>query len=209
MILYCVRHGESTYNAENRIQGQSNVPLSEFGRRQSEAIAAELSRRPIGAVYASPLRRAMETAEPIVRRLGLEIRTDPRLKEIDVGIFQDKFRMALPELYPDEFVCWTSGDLEYRIPGGESRSEVGCRGATAFRQIASGSEGEVAVVAHGRLLVETLRSLLGAQSTGVPLSLQNGSITTLESLDDGGWELRSADAVEHLRSLGLTGTGDL
>ncbi|KKK94352.1 hypothetical protein LCGC14_2683730, partial [marine sediment metagenome] len=65
MLLYCIRHGESTYNAEGRIQGQSDVPLSELGRRQGEAVAAALRAEPVEAIYSSPLRRAMQTAEPL------------------------------------------------------------------------------------------------------------------------------------------------
>ena len=88
MLLYCIRHGESSYNAEGRIQGQSDVPLSELGRRQSEAVAAALAEVPIEAVYASPLRRAMQTARPVAERLNLEIQTDPRLMEVHAGEFQ-------------------------------------------------------------------------------------------------------------------------
>ena len=58
MLLYCVRHGRSSYNAAGRVQGQSDVPLSDFGRRQSEAVARALAGSPIDALYSSPLRRA-------------------------------------------------------------------------------------------------------------------------------------------------------
>lgn len=68
MLLYLVRHGESTYNAEGRIQGQSDAPLSELGHRQTEAVAAALANLPIEAVYASPLRRALETAQRIAEK---------------------------------------------------------------------------------------------------------------------------------------------
>ncbi|NLY02313.1 MAG: histidine phosphatase family protein [Rhodopirellula sp.] len=209
MIVYCVRHGESTYNAENRVQGQSDVPLSELGRRQSEAVASELAMRPIGALYSSPLRRAMETAEPIAGRLGLRIRSDARLKEVDVGVFQDYLRTELSELFPEELARWESSDPDYAVPGGESRSDLAGRGIAAMNEIAHGDEPEVVVVAHGRLLVETLRRLIGSAPDGIPPSLRNGSITTVESHREGRWELRSVDAVEHLRGVGLAGAGDL
>jgi len=92
MWLYCVRHGESVHNAEGRIQGQADIPLSDFGRRQGEAIAAALAELPIDAIYASPLLRALETAEIVARRLSLPIRIDPRLKEIHIGVFQNRLR---------------------------------------------------------------------------------------------------------------------
>ncbi len=133
MFLYCVRHGESTYNAEGRLQGQSDVPrLSPLGRRQSEAAAAALAHLPIEAVYASPLRRAMETAEIIAGLLRLEIRPEPRLKEINVGLFQDKLRSELEGLCPRELDAWLSGDPDYAIPGGESRRQLAQRGREAL-----------------------------------------------------------------------------
>jgi probable phosphoglycerate mutase len=103
LLFYCVRHGESASNAAGRIQGQSDVPLSELGHRQSEAVAAALSGLPVAAVYASPLRRAMQTARPVAEELNLEIQTDPRLMEVHAGVFQEKLRSELEELYPEQF----------------------------------------------------------------------------------------------------------
>ena len=128
MWLYCVRHGESVHNAEGRIQGQLDVPLSDFGRRQGEAIAEALAALPIDAIYASPLLRALETAQIVARRLRLPIRTDDRLKEINVGVFQDRLRAEVAQLYPDEFARWTSGEPDFAVPGGESRRDLQERG---------------------------------------------------------------------------------
>ena len=69
MIVYCIRHGESTYNAEGRIQGQSDVPLSQLGLRQSEAVAAALAGLPVEAIYSSPLERASQTAARVADAL--------------------------------------------------------------------------------------------------------------------------------------------
>ena len=152
MILYCVRHGESVYNAEGRIQGRLNVPLSELGRRQSAAAAAALAGLSVDALYASPLRRAMETAEIIADALGLPIQTDLRLMEIDVGVFQDKRPCELAELYPEALARWKSEDLDFVIPGGESRRQLIARGRAALQAIASTGRQAAIIVAHGRLL---------------------------------------------------------
>ena len=77
MILYLIRHGESAFNAEGRIQGQMNPPLSELGRRQAVALAPALAGLEIDAIYASPLERAFATAEPSAEKLGLEILGTP------------------------------------------------------------------------------------------------------------------------------------
>jgi len=210
MFLYCVRHGESTYNVEGRLQGQSDLPrLSPLGVRQSEAVAAVLRSLPIDAIYASPLRRAMETAEVVADALRLEIRPDDRLKEVNVGIFRDKLRSELEVLYPDELAKWLSGDPDYAIPGGESRRQLARRGREALQSIARAGHSHAVAVAHGGVLVAGIKSLLGIPLQEPPLALQNGSITTLYFDAEGRAELVALDQVDHLADVGRGGIGDL
>lgn len=211
MLLYCLRHGESTYNAEGRVQGQSDVPLTELGRRQGEAAAEALANVGLQMIFASPLRRAYQTAQILARRIGCPIRTDPRLMEIHAGIFQDRSRRELAEQFPDEFARWTSGDPDFAIPGGESLRQLAQRGVAAFRDIIHSGYERVAVVSHGRLLAVTLKALLGAENDGqVPSALQNASITVVEAdPQTGAIRLLSADDVSHLLDVGLSGRGDL
>jgi probable phosphoglycerate mutase len=209
LILHCIRHGESIYNAEGRIQGQSDVPLSELGRKQSDAVAAALAGLPIEALYSSPLQRAMETARLIADAVGLEIRTDPRLKEIDAGIFQDKLRSDLEELYPQELARWLSGDPDFVIPGGESRRMLARRGCQALETIRQAGHDETAVVCHGRLLVVTLHRLVDFPPGEKPAALQNGSITRLRFNRDGKVHVLSLNEVAHLSGVGAGGQGDL
>jgi broad specificity phosphatase PhoE len=131
MILYLVRHGESLFNAERRIQGQSDVELSPLGHRQTDAVAAELANLPINAIFASPLRRAMETAEPIAARLKLPIQTDNRLKEINAGMFQGLHWDEIEHLHPAEAVHWKAQQPDFVIPGGESRRQLMSRARAA------------------------------------------------------------------------------
>ena len=208
MLLYCIRHGESSYNAEGRIQGQSDVPLSEMGRRQSEAVAKALAGLPIEAVHSSPLRRAMQTAQPVALALKLEIRTDPRLMEVHAGVFQDKLRSQLDELYPDEIARWRSGDPDFTIPGGESRRDLMRRGREVFEAIGRTGHGQVVVVTHGGLLTAAMKALLEIPAERHPFLLENGSISQLE-LGDGVVKLLSLNRVDHLREVGFGGRGDL
>ena len=208
MLLYCLRHGESTYNAEGRIQGQSDVPLSEFGRRQGEAAAAALAHLPIDAVYSSPLRRAMQTARPLAETLGLSIRTDARLMEVHAGVFQDRLRSELEDLYPEVLARWRGGDPDFAIPGGESRRFLMQRGLQVFQEIRETGLGNVVVVTHGGLLSAVLKSLLEIPAQRHPFVLQNGSITRL-NWSDGQVKLLSLNQVEHLQEVGPSGSGDL
>jgi len=211
MLIYCVRHGESVYNAEGRIQGQSDVPLSDLGLRQSQAIARALAELPIEAVYSSPLRRAMQTAEPLAACLGLVVQTDPRLMEINAGVFQHRLRAELPDLFPEAYSRWLSGEPDFVIPGGESRRDLMRRGREAFETIARSGHQHVVVVTHGGLLAGALKALLGIPAERHPFVFHNGSITRLE-LADGCPEqvkLLSLNETEHLRALGPSGCGDL
>jgi len=209
MILHCVRHGESTYNAEGRIQGQADVPLSDLGIRQGQAVAAALYQLPIDAIYSSPLQRALKTAEMAAEMLGLKIHTDDRLKELNAGIFQDRLRSELAELYPDELARWTSAERDFAIPGGESRSDLQRRGMEFFQVIAARDLQHVAIITHGRLLITALKALLGMPLEAEPVSLRNGSITRIELNGEGKSRLLAIDEVDHLAHVGLAGRGDL
>jgi len=210
LILYCVRHGESDYNVQGRLQGHSNLPaLSPLGRRQSEAVATALAGLPIEAVYASPLRRALQTAAIIADALGREVRTDPRLMEIDVGVFQDQLRSDLEKDHSETLRQWRSGDPDFVIPGGESRRQLARRGREAFEAIWRAGHRHALVVAHGGVLVTTIKSLLGIPLQDPPLALENGSITTLSGSDTGHVELLAFNQVDHLAGVGRGGIGDL
>ena len=211
MILYCIRHGESTYNVEGRLQGQSDEPrLSPLGLRHAAALTAALAETPIEAIYASPLARAMETAEPLAAALKLPIRTDDRLKEINIGVFQGLLASEIGDVHPEATARWRSGDPDYRIPGGETRRELMQRAAAAMQAIRETGFRQVAVVAHGGVLAAALKALLQAPAERNPFMLYNGSISRIE------WEsqvkLMTLNQTDHLRSADCelaTRTGDL
>jgi probable phosphoglycerate mutase len=208
MLLYCIRHAESSYNAEGRIQGHLDVSLSDMGRRQSEAVADVLAPLPIDAVFVSPLRRAKETAEPIVRAVGRPPQPLRELIEINVGIFQGKRRDELSRLHPAEMAQWSSGDPDYIIPGGESRRDLMRRGQAALQRIAECGHRQVVVVSHGALLAAAMKALLEIPARRYPFLLENASISRLE-IDGDLVRLHSLNEVAHLRDVGLAGGGDL
>jgi broad specificity phosphatase PhoE len=209
MLLYLIRHGESTHNAAGRIQGQSDAALSELGRRQGFAAAEVLRSLPLDAIYSSPLRRAKETAEAVAAPHNLPIQTDPRLMELHVGVFQDRLRTELAEEYPDELSRWLSGDEDFVIPGGESRRQLTARGCEAIRSIVASGHSQIVIVTHGGLLSVVLRSLLGLSEPLPPFSIQNGSITRLSVDSAGRFELLALNETAHLKSVGLSLGGDL
>lgn len=211
MILYCVRHGESTYNVEGRLQGQSDAPrLSPLGLKHAAAVAETLGKLEIDAVYSSPLTRAMETSRPLAAALKLSVIEDDRLKEINIGIFQGTLAVELPDRFPQEAARWRSQDADFRIPGGESRRDLMLRAQAAFDDIHASGHRHVVVVAHGGVLAAAFKSLIGVPAERNPFMLYNGSISMLE------WEsqlkLMTLNQIDHLHAAGCalaTRTGDL
>ena len=180
MLFYCSRHGETVFNAEGRVQGQLDTPLSKNGQQQSKALASALSSEPLDAIVASPLRRALETAEVIATELQLSLKIDPRLAEINAGIFQGLKWDEIEIKYPNEATQWKSGDPDFVIPEGESRRNLMRRGQAAFETIQANNHTHVAVIAHGGLLAATLKSLLKIPSSLSPFVFHNASISRLE-----------------------------
>jgi len=194
-----VRHGESVSNLEGRVQGQEDVELSDLGRSQARKMAA-WSRRlsasssgseaTISEVWSSPLRRARETAAEIAAALGLPLMVEKGLCELHAGIFQGHLWADLEERFPDEVMQWRSGDVHYRIPGGESRAQLAARGRAALEMLAGRDTPGMIVVAHGGVLTAALGSMLGLEHpllaaaaerpfTKLP-ALANCSVTQLE-----------------------------
>ncbi len=152
-----VRHAQSTWNAAGRWQGQADPPLSEQGRAQAEALALRLAAEGIEELVASDLRRAVETAELLGKTLGLPLRLDPRLRELDVGEWAGLTRLEIEARDPGRLERFEAGDPEVCAGGGESRSAMRRRVRAAAAEIArSHPDRCVAVVAH----MGTVRALL-------------------------------------------------
>lgn len=155
-----IRHAESTMNAAGLWQGQADPPLSEEGRRQAralgEALAAEEGQG-LQALFASDLRRALETATILGEHVGLAAEPLAALREWDVGAWSGLARDAIARRWPEEFRRVRSGDLAVRPGGGESRGQVGARVRRALVDLARRFPGgRIAVVTH----LGVLRSLL-------------------------------------------------
>jgi probable phosphoglycerate mutase len=222
MILYCVRHAESIFNSQGRIQGQADPPLSDEGWRQAHALAAAFCQRndphvhngvpfvPLDGIFSSPLRRALETAHCIAQAVRLRVETDDRLKELNAGIFQGRLWSEISDLYPDEAARWKSRDPDYVIPQGESRRALMLRGAEALAAIRRSGKRRVVVVAHGGLLTAALKQLLGVPPRLSPFSLFNASISQLDWSDEHNLRVVTLNETEHLLRAGCaTRGGDL
>jgi broad specificity phosphatase PhoE len=147
--ILLVRHGETDWNRDRRIQGQSDPPLNDAGREQARALAHRLAGHEIDAVYASDLRRARETAEILAAQLGLPVAVDPELRELDFGRWEGHTVEELEASFPEAFARWTRGG-EAVWDGGETHAAMAERVRAAVRRLASvHAGGRILLVAHG------------------------------------------------------------
>ncbi|MCU0721877.1 MAG: histidine phosphatase family protein [Pirellula sp.] len=210
MLIYVIRHGESLFNRENRIQGQTDVALSPFGEQQALAIADYFKPGDLDAIISSPLQRAYHTARPLAERLNLEIQTLDDLKEIHAGIFSGLLWSEIENQYPQYSAGWNNMEYDFMIPNGESRRQLQERGVRALEHITTLPLESVAVVAHGGVLCAALKGLLRVPPETNPFSLFNASISRLAW--DGKWTLLTLNQMEHLEKAGVAkevGRGNL
>lgn len=185
--LLLLRHGESEDNVARRLAGWANSPLSPEGARQAARLAAHVAATErLDALYASPLRRAWETATMIAERTGLTPKPLPDLREWHGGEIEpltlEEVAERFPGLLQEAQRSRERGDLTFRWPGGESRAEFYERVRRVLGGIVAAHPGEaVAVVAHGgvfdRYLAEQLHR---AGPPAAPYVFRHGSVTEVE-----------------------------
>ncbi len=181
--LLLVRHAESEWNRLARYAGQRDVPLSDRGKRQAQCVAERLQRERLCAIYSSPLQRARETAEAIASRHRLKVTVDPRLSEIDHGLWQDLTVAQVQAQFPEEYALWHTAPHQLVMPQGECLSDVARRACVAEAEIvAKHSDGQVVICSHDAVLrVMLLDSLgLGLEHFG-KWRIANASISILQA----------------------------
>ena len=177
-----IRHGQTDFNRERRLQGALPVPLNDCGRRQAQSLAQALKAAPPDAIYASPRSRALETARIIAAVLGQTAHEDERLAEIAFGDFEGFTFAEVEARYPEAYRKWETGYRPYRVPGGESRLDVQRRMEAAWRDIvgAAGLD-TVAIVGHSSAMMILLASMFAHLPAK---AMKNCSVTTLLRFQD-------------------------
>jgi broad specificity phosphatase PhoE len=198
--LVLVRHGESEWNAERRVQGQSGTGLTDQGREQAERTGQLLAEVYPGAVLvASDLRRTWETAAPLARRLGRAPRFERGLRERHFGWWTGLLASEIGERDPDRWKRWHAGeDVIGEVGGEDARTLVG-RVVTSVRRLLAGAAGRpVVCVTHGGPVWHGTRALLGLGDR-VLGGVANCGVTEIDlELDEGGAWLVSWNQVAHL-----------
>lgn len=165
--LWLVRHGQTDWNLQGRYQGQADPPLNETGLAQADYAAEVLAGGRYAAIYSSDLDRARLTAEAIGRRLGMVVRIDSRLREINQGEWEGLLVTEIQARYPAEWEVRQRDRLNFRAPGGgESVQDVAMRiWAVVDDLVARHPHESLILVSHGLALATVL-----CRVQGLPLS---------------------------------------
>jgi len=203
-----IRHGQSTWNREHRIQGQLDPPLSELGRRQAELLGARLAARHFAGLYASDLKRAFETAEVV--GAAVDVKPEPRtsLREVYLGEWEGLTTEEIAERYPEAWASWVEEPDWDVVPGGEGQAVFDRRVAAAMDDILRlHPHGDVLVVTHGGVIQVALHRIVRKPSRGLfPFKIQNASITLIEKRD---WRsiIGGVNDIAHLEASIVTEVG--
>lgn len=165
--LYLIRHGATTLSAEDRFAGAVDVDLSDEGRTQVEGLSERLAAVALDAVYASPMRRTLETAAIVARPHRLNAAPRDGLREIGHGHWEERTRAEVESAFPDEYAAWEEDPFTFAPEGGESGLSVMARALPVIREIVRAHTGKnVAIVSHKATIRLVLASLLGIDARG-------------------------------------------
>jgi broad specificity phosphatase PhoE len=184
--LVLVRHGQSTWNREHRIQGQLDPPLSDEGRRQAARLGKRLTGRRFVGFYSSDLQRAMETAKLAGQALRIEPTPMPEIREIFLGGWEGLRTDELAGRFPQAWARWVEEPDWDLVPGGEGSAAFEARVDAALHSLfARHREGDVLVVTHGGVIQIALHRVVGRPGRGIfPFRIQNASVSVIEKRDD-------------------------
>ena len=198
--LVLVRHGQSAWNAQRRIQGQSGEGLTELGRAQADGTAAWVaSTHPDAAVVVSDLQRCLETVAPIAATLGAEVVEDPQVRERSFGRWEGLTLDQVEAQDPDLWHRWRRGRDVVAEVGGESGEALARRVTAAYRHHLDtlGADGRpVVVVTHGGPVWHGLHALLGLPWSTLG-GVGNAAVSELV-LDGRDWRCESWNQTAHL-----------
>jgi probable phosphoglycerate mutase len=200
--ILAIRHGQTGWNADSRIQGHTDIALDAVGHWQAERLAQALADDELQAIYSSDLARARQTAAPLAARKMLPTRVDPGLRERGFGEFEGLSFAQIAQRWPEQAAAWRRRDPEFGARGGEVLRDFRDRVVATVDRLAQAHRGQsIALVTHGGVL-----DILYRQATRQPLqaarhwAVANASINRLLHARQGLALLGWAD-VAHLEGV--------
>jgi probable phosphoglycerate mutase len=202
MIL--IRHGETVWNREHRMQGHSDSPLSETGLEQARLLAQRMTSFDFSTLYCSDSGRAHHTARIVAGATGHPLQVEPRLRERHFGVFEGLTGPEMQAQHAEAYERFKSRDPDYAVPGGESAQAFRNRALSCLMEIAQRHPGElVVVVTHGLVCDVAYREAKGIDLMARrDFDLVNAGINRFR-IDDGKWHAEVWGDASHLHA-GLT-----
>lgn len=196
--LCLVRHGETAWNAEGRLQGWTDVPLNAAGRQQAAQLAAALQGQHFEAIVSSPLQRALQTAQAVAA--GRPVDIEPDARERHFGALQGLTRDEVAQRFPSVHAALQARQPDYTPPEGESLAVFAARVRALLGALRARPAGPLLLVAHGGVLDLAYR-LASGQSLASPRrqSLPNAALNWLRATPEG-WAVDSWGDTRHLQA---------
>lgn len=160
-----IRHGETDWNVEEKFRGRMDIDLNERGTRQAHLLAEYLADVPVAAVYSSPLKRALMTAEIIASPHHVDVKIATELTDFDYGEWEGLSHEAVREKHKELYQGWLRSPHLVKMPRGESLDEVRRRAVSLVEQVIAQYQGTVALVSHRVVNKVLVCALLGLDNS--------------------------------------------
>jgi broad specificity phosphatase PhoE len=206
--IILARHGETLWNVQKVFRGRADVGLDEVGIKQAHLLGKYLSDWELEAVYSSPVKRALDTADIIARYRKVAVRVAEGLTDFDYGEWQSLPEQEVKRLYPVILSEWHNNPDKVQIPGGESLEDVRRRAAQVVNGVISEHQGDVLLVSH-RVVIKVLTCyLLGLDNSHFWNISQDVGGITIFNYADGRFVLTRRNDTSHLRQIQKSALGD-
>jgi broad specificity phosphatase PhoE len=206
--IILVRHGETEWNRQEVFRGRLDVDLNDTGRRQAELLGEHLSGVKLDAVYSSPLKRALETADRIARHHRLEVQIAQGLIDFDYGEWQGLPKEAVKTKYKELYTQWTKKPHQASIPGGESLDSITERAIGAVNEVIAKYQGTVVLVSHRVVNKVLICALLGLDNSRFWHIKQDTASMTTFTYENGRFILTEHNITAYLKPLGKAPLSD-
>lgn len=206
--IILVRHGETEWNRQKIFRGRADIELSETGAKQAELLAKYLSQTGVAAIYSSPLKRALKTAEAIASYHRLDIKTTSGLIDFDYGKWQGLPHQVVKASYQELYAAWLKSPHRVKMPAGERLDDVTKRAIGVVDEVIGQHEGTVVLVSHRVVNKVLICALMGLDNSHFWNIRQDvGAITTFTYEDDRFILTRHND-TSFLKAIPTTPLGD-
>lgn len=204
--IILIRHGVTLWNHEFRYQGHTDIALGETGLRQAQLLQKRFSGQEIRAIYSSDLERAVQTAAVIAEPHGIEVITDPRLREINFGVWEGLNYSEIEARYPALLKVWLETPHLLEIPQGETFPAVLERAMSCISEITAGKPaGNTVIVSHGGTISALLCGFLEQPLTRMRTYRQSNAAVNILSINENGVLAETINDISHLEGDVLEG----